>query len=41
MRIPLIGSFDGWIEAGDADAIERLAAKFVKHLGRESFFDLM
>ena len=30
----------GWISVGPPDRIERLAAKYIKHLGSESFFEL-
>jgi len=34
------GSVDDWIPIGPPEAIERLAAKYLKHLGRESLFEL-
>ncbi|MBI4621793.1 MAG: hypothetical protein HY736_01065 [Verrucomicrobia bacterium] len=34
------GSVDRWIPIGPPDKIETLAAKFLLHLGRESFYEL-
>jgi hypothetical protein len=34
------GSIDDWIVVGGPDSLEALAENFVKHLGKESFFDL-
>ena len=34
------GSVDRWIPIGGPDKIEKLAAKFLPHLGRESFYEL-
>ena len=34
------GSIDGWISIGSAGSIEKLAAKYLKHLGRESIYEL-
>lgn len=35
------GAIDGWISISGPAPLESLARKFVVHLGRESFFDLM
>lgn len=40
-RMCYLGGIDGWMSLGDADKIEKLARRYVKHLGRESFFELM
>ena len=34
------GSVDDWISIGPADTLEKLAPRYLKHLGRESFFEL-
>ena len=34
------GSVDDWISIGDADKLQRLAEKCIKHLGRESFYEV-
>ena len=34
------GSVDDWISIGPPAPLEKLAAKYLKHLGRESFFEL-
>jgi len=34
------GSVDDWISIGPPDSIEKLAAKYLKHLGSDSFFEL-
>ncbi len=34
------GSVDDWISIGPPDTIEKLAARYGKHLGKDSFFDL-
>lgn len=34
------GSVDDWISIGPPEPIERLAAKYLKHLGRDSMFEL-
>ncbi|MSU51235.1 MAG: hypothetical protein EXS37_19465 [Opitutus sp.] len=34
------GSVDDWISIGAPDTIEPLAAKFLPHLGRDSFYEL-
>ncbi len=34
------GSVDDWIPIGPPEPIKKLAAKFLKHLGRDSFFEL-
>jgi len=35
------GSVDDWIEIGGPDKLDILARKFLKHLGQQSFYDLM
>ena len=34
------GSVDDWISIGDHDTIEKHAAKYWKHLGKDSFYEL-
>ncbi len=34
------GSVDDWISIGSPDTIQKLARKFVKHLGKESLYEL-
>lgn len=34
------GRVDDWINIGRAEAIHRLASKYLKHLGQESFFEM-
>jgi hypothetical protein len=34
------GQVDDWISVGPPEPIKKLAAKYVKHLGRDSFFEL-
>ena len=34
------GSVDDWITIGPPEPIQRLADKYLKHLGRESLFEL-
>jgi YHS domain-containing protein len=34
------GSVEDWIPIGPPDSIQKLAAKYLKHLGQESFFEL-
>ena len=34
------GSVDDWISIGPPESIEKLAAKYVKHLGQESMYEL-
>jgi hypothetical protein len=34
------GSVDDWISIGKPDTLEKLAAKYLKHLGRDSFYEL-
>ena len=36
-----LGKIDDWIDIGGPDSIENLARKFIRHLGRESFYDLI
>jgi hypothetical protein len=35
------GSIDDWIEIGGPDSLEKLVKEFVKHLGQESFYDIL
>jgi hypothetical protein len=35
------GSIDGWLQLSDGGEIERLARRYVGHLGKESFFELI
>ncbi len=39
-RFCFLGSIDDWVFLAGPDKIEPLATKFLKHLGKESFFDL-
>ncbi len=34
------GSVDDWIPIGEPDTIEKLAVKYLKHLGKDSFYEL-
>jgi hypothetical protein len=34
------GSVDDWISIGPPDTIRKLAARYLKHLGQDSFFEL-
>jgi hypothetical protein len=34
------GSVDDWISIGEPDTLEKLAAKYLRHLGRDSFYEL-
>ena len=34
------GSIDDWINIGGPDRLEKLTKKFLKHLGKDSFFEL-
>jgi hypothetical protein len=34
------GGIDDWIEIGDADRLDRLVKTYVRHLDRDSFYDL-
>ena len=40
-RYCFLGSIDDWMDLGDSDQLEPLVKKYVKHLGRESFYQLM
>lgn len=40
-RYCFLGSIDDWIEIGGLDSLENQIKRFVKHLGQESFYDLM
>jgi hypothetical protein len=39
-RYCFLGSIDDWINIGGPDRLENLTKKFLKHLGKESFFEL-
>ncbi|KPA10809.1 hypothetical protein MHK_008984, partial [Candidatus Magnetomorum sp. HK-1] len=34
------GSIDDWISIGESDSLEKLLKTFIKHLGKESLFDI-
>jgi hypothetical protein len=34
------GSVEDWISIGESDRLRNLTAKFLKHLGSESFYEL-
>ena len=40
-RYCFLGSIDDWIFIGDEDVLPRLVRSYVRHLGQESFFDLI
>lgn len=40
-RYSFLGSIDDWIRIGSPGSLEALARSLVKHLGQETFFDLM
>ena len=40
-RYCFIGSIDDWIDIGTPGKLATLVKKYVKHLGKESYFDLM
>lgn len=39
-RFCYLGSVDDWISIGPAESIQVLASKYLKHLGRDSFYKL-
>ena len=39
-RYCFLGGIDDWMYLDGPDSLEKLAKKYVKHLGKESFFDL-
>lgn len=39
-RYCFLGSVDDWIEISEAGGLDRLARTYVRHLGRDSFFEL-
>jgi hypothetical protein len=39
-RYCFLGSIDDWINIGGLDKLENLTKKYLKHLGKESFFEL-
>lgn len=39
-RFCFMGRIDDWIYIGDTDSLNKQARKFIKHLGKESFFEL-
>jgi len=40
-RYCFLGAIDDWIEIGSSGRLEALARGFIKHVGQETFFDLM
>jgi len=34
------GRIDGWIDIGSPDRLDRLVATYVRHLEKDSFYDL-
>ena len=40
-RYGFLGSIDDWIDVGTPGKLATLVKKYVKHLGKESYFDLM
>jgi len=40
-RYCFLGSINDWIEIGNIDKLEKLIRKYVRHLGQESFYDLI
>ncbi|BAY81551.1 hypothetical protein NIES267_10280 [Calothrix parasitica NIES-267] len=39
-RFCFLGSIDDWIEIGEPDILKKLVEKYVKHLEKESFYEL-
>jgi hypothetical protein len=39
-RYCFLGSVDDWIEISEAGGLDRLARTYIRHLGRDSFFEL-
>ena len=39
-RLCYLGSFDDWIEIGKPDKLENLVKKYVRHLNKDSYFEL-
>lgn len=39
-RFCFLGGIDDWIYIGGPDSLGKQAKKFIKHLGKESFFEL-
>ena len=39
-RYCFLGSVDDWIQIGGPDTLPKLVKKFVKHLGKESYYEL-
>jgi hypothetical protein len=39
-RFCFLGSIDDWIGIGSPNTLQKLAEKYVKHLGKESFYEL-
>ena len=39
-RFCFLGSVDDWIEIGEPDILKKLVEKYVKHLEKESFYEL-
>ena len=40
-RYCFLGSIDDWIEIGNPDTLEKLVKKYVKHLGQDSYYELI
>lgn len=39
-RYCYLGSIDDWIPIGKTDTLSKLVAKYVRHVGEESYYDL-
>jgi len=39
-RYCYLGSIDDWIDIGREDTLPNLVAKYVKHLGKDTYYDL-
>ncbi len=39
-RFCFLGSVDDWIYIGNSDTLQKLVEKYVKHLGKDSFYEL-
>jgi len=40
-RFCFLGGIDDWVPIGDAGDLDSLAKQFIRHVGRESFYELM
>ena len=40
-RYSFLGSIDDWMDLGDSGRLEILVKKYVKHLGKDSLFELV